>query len=128
MSRVWIRAGVVLAAVFSTGVLAGMVGYHHGLGHFRQPASGSPAMEHEAAMAELRDELGLDEQQLAQVQAIMAEHQETVDQMWAQLRPEVQAAMRQVHEEIAALLRPDQVDRFHEWLSHAREHADPAGH
>ena len=36
--------------------------------------------------------------------------------MWAQLRPEVKDAMRQVHEEIAALLRPDQRRRFQDWI------------
>lgn len=85
------------------------------------------AEAHEAVMAELREELELDDEQVEQIHAITVKHQEVVQETWEELRPEVQSAMRQVHVEIAELLRPDQRVRFHEWLMRRREHVE-SGH
>jgi hypothetical protein len=114
-----VRAGVVLLFVFALGVLIGTAFERH---RSAPPlATMSAAEEHEAAMVELREVVGLDDEQVAQVHAILAERQQIVQQTWEQFRPEVQAAMRQVHIEIAKLLRPDQRERFHDWLTRRRE-------
>ena len=109
-----VRAWAVVLCVFGAGVLTGIVIERHRAA----PASVtlSAEREHAAAMAELRALLELDDQQVAQIEAILSERQEIVDQMWEQLRPEVQAEMRNVHMEIAETLRPEQIARFHEWL------------
>jgi len=113
-----IRAGAVLLFVFAAGALAGMVfERHHG---FSTPATRSAVEEHEAAMAELTEALGLDHDQMEQIHAIMVEHQHVVQLKWEELRPEVQEAMRQVHSAIADILHADQIPRFHDWLRNRR--------
>ena len=72
-------------------------------------------------MAELQEAVGLDEQQIEQVHAVLAGRQQLVQRAWEQVRPEVQEAMREIHVEIAALLRPDQRQRYHEWLARQRD-------
>lgn len=109
-----LRAGVVLLFVFSAGGLAGAAfdRHHHG----PRPVVLSEAEQHEAAIAELRDVIGLDDQQMERVHAILAERQEVVQQMWEQLRPEVQSAMVDVHNEFAEVMRPEQRVLFEEWI------------
>ena len=114
-----IRAGIVLLCVFAVGVVSGVALERYG--SMLSPSSPTASEEHEAALTELREAVGLDDGQLAQVHAILADRQEIVQQMWEQLRPEVQAAMSQVHMEIAEVLRPDQRERFHHWLTERRE-------
>jgi len=109
-----VRAGAVLLCVFAAGALAGTAVERHQLG--RVAASVSLLGEGEVAITELRAFLDLDDEQVAQIHAILADNQHTVQLMWEQFRPEVQAAMREVHMEIAALLRPDQAERFHNWI------------
>jgi hypothetical protein len=114
MTGARLRAGAVLLFVFAAGLLIG-VGYERH--HIRRiPATMSLTDDRVAALAELQDFLELDDEQVRQLHTILAARQETVEKMWEQFRPEVQAAMREVHEEVAALLRPDQVERFHAWL------------
>lgn len=124
-----LRAAAVLLAVLALGVVGGYALHDHldavpGL----HPGSAPSGPElHEAAMRELREVLDLDDTQIEQVHALLADRQETVQRIWEQLRPEVQQAMTEVHEEIAALLRPEQRQRFHEWLQRQRElHEAPA--
>ena len=113
-----VRAAFVLAIVFALGFLAGMAFERH---HFRPyRVSMSAAEEQQAAMAELRELLELDEEQVAQIHAVLADRQHIVQQAWEQLRPELQSEMRQVHVDIAELLRPEQRRRFHEWLIRRR--------
>ncbi len=117
------RAGLVLLFVFAAGVLAGMFfERHHALSLH---ASMSPADLHAAAMVDMREALDLDDRQVEQIHAIMSERQQLVEHLWEQLRPEVQSAMREVHAEIADLLRPDQRERFHSWLAERREQDVP---
>lgn len=114
-----VLAGLVLMSVFSLGAFVGVfVDRHHHSPH--DVAAVSPAEIHEAAMAELRDEIGLDERQIEQIHAIMANRQQLVQHLWEQLRPELLAAMNDVHAEIAELLRPEQRELFHAWLQRRR--------
>lgn len=113
-----VLAGLVLMSVFSLGALVGVfIDRHHTLPH---PGAVSPDEVHEAAIAELRDEIGLDEEQIRQIHAIMASRQQLVQRVWEQLRPELTAAMHDVHTEIAELLRPEQRERFRAWLERRR--------
>jgi len=121
-----ILAGLVLASVFVLGAVVGVaIDRHHYL--TLAPAEISAEEMHAAAMAELRDEIGLDDEQIERVHAILASRQELVQELWEQLRPELQAAMQDVHEEIAELLRPEQLGRFHEWLQRRRLEAEHKG-
>lgn len=118
------RAAVVVSTVFAAGFLTGMVFERHDA--VPATAAMSPAEEHDAAMDELQELLELDSEQVAQIHAILVDRQKLVETMWEQFRPEVQTAMRQVHVDIANLLRPDQRERFHEWLTRRRAEQDPS--
>ena len=114
-----LRATLVLLIVFVLGVFAGIVIARH---HLTPTAPMmSVAEEHQAALEELRADVGLDDDQIEQVHAIVAKHHGVVQRSWEQLRPEVQDAMRQVHVEIGEILRDDQIERFHDWLMKRRE-------
>lgn len=121
-----IRAAGVLICVFALGVFGGMAYERHSGRHL---ATMSVSDEHEAAMVEMREVLDLDDAQIEQIHGILARHQDVVQHMWEQLRPEVQSAMQQVHTEIADLLRPHQRELFHEWLtSHFQQSQTERGH
>jgi len=114
-----IRAAVVLLSVFAVGVLGGIA-----LERFHavsRVVTMTPEQEHLEAMSELRKELGLDDTQAAAIHEILTEHQDIVQHTWEELRPDVQEAMLKVHEDIAALLNPEQREHFHDWLNHQRE-------
>jgi len=117
-------AAVVVVAVFALGAVAGIAVHGHLGAPLHGPMHQAPATAnelHDAAMAELRIQLELTDEQVAAIDSIVARRQETVQRMWEQLRPEVQGAMRDVHEEITALLSPDQRAHFHEWLLAQRQ-------
>jgi hypothetical protein len=113
------RAVVALGCVFAFGAGIGMVLQHHVFE--AHGASSSGQRLHDATMGELRHRLHLDDEQVEQIDAMFAEHQETVHHIWSQMRPEVETAMQRVHAEIGELLRPDQRQLFHEWLMDQRE-------
>lgn len=117
-----VRAAIVLVFVFALGAFIGVVYERHRSSPSSPSLAAMSAREaHEAAMADLRESLKLDDQQVAQIHAIFVKHQDVVQRSWERLRPEVQSAMQQVHLEIAEMLRPDQRERFHEWLMRRRE-------
>lgn len=114
-----VRAAAVLLCVLGAGILLGVFVERH---HFSaRPAHSSAAAEHAAALADLAAYVDLDQEQMAKVHAIMSERREVVQKLWEQLRPEVQTAVRDVHEEIAEVLRPDQRRRYHDWLMRRAE-------
>jgi hypothetical protein len=124
-----LRAISVLLAVFAAGLVFGV--FFERRHSVDAGAADSAAAEHEATIAELREVVGLDDDQMQQVHGILARHQRIVQVHWEELRPEVQNAMRRVHMEIADLLHPDQRQRYHEWLElqrnrHLRLAAPPA--
>ena len=122
MMKQRVVAGVVLLFVFALGGLTGVFLERH---HSVAPSAElSPQELHEAAMAEIEEFLELDEQQMEHVHAILANRQDLVQRAWEHIRPEVQSAMLEVHEEIAEILRPEQRARYHEWLSRQHDHQD----
>jgi len=112
-------AGIVLLFVFALGGIAGVFFDRHHL--VPRPGAPTAAEVHEAAMADLEEFLDLDETQVEQIHAVLANRQHLVQQAWEQVRPEVQSAMLEVHVEIAALLRPEQREHYHAWLTRQRE-------
>ena len=108
------RAATVLGCVFLVGALAGIAFDRH---HFGTGATRGADDEHNKAMRQLRNVVGLDDDQIEEVHHILGRHRETVHEAWMKLRPDLSEAMREVHTEIADLLRPEQRARFHEWLS-----------
>jgi len=115
--RVW--AGLALVFVFALGAHTGI--FFERRYSVPRPLAVTAAELHEVAMAELQEVLGLDERQIEQVHAVLAGRQQLVQDAWEQVRPEVQAAMQEIHAEIAALLRPEQRQLYHEWLNRQRD-------
>jgi len=110
-----VRAAGVLVLVFAAGMLAGMVVDRYRLEPLTAPSAVTHA-SHDAMMTELRQALDLDEAQMAAVEGVFAAHQQAVQHAWEQLRPEVQEAMVRAHDEVTALLRPEQRERFERWV------------
>ena len=115
-----VRAAGVLLCVFAAGVLAGMFVERHSA--YPMTAASAPMpVSHETTMAELRKVLELDDRQAAAIERVFTEHQQIVQQAWEELRPEVQEAMFEVHQEILGLIRSDQQVRFRLWLRQRHE-------
>lgn len=121
-----VRAGAVLLSTFALGVLTGVAIERH-REVSRPSESADSGTLHARTMADLREAVGLDDAQVAEIEALMEKHREVVHLAWQSLRPEVQRAMQSLHVEIAQTIRPDQRERFHEWLLRRRE-ADAASH
>jgi len=117
--RLW--AAVALLFMFSFGALAGAFYERHHAVRLSASVELTGAEMHAAAMAELEEVLGLDAAQLEQIHAILTRRQDLVQQVWEEVRPEVQSAMLEVHAEIADLLRPEQRSAYHEWLNSKRD-------
>ena len=119
MSSQSLRAAVVLLFVFTLGGLTGVFIDRHRMAP--APVELSAEAVHNEAMSELRAVLNLDDDQMAQIHAVLTRHQEDVQRAWEALRPEVSSAMQNVHVEIADLLRPAQRGLYHEWLAQRQQ-------
>jgi hypothetical protein len=118
--RIW--AGTAQLCVLSLGTFAGVFfERHHAV---PQSPDSTAAQLHDTAMSELDELLGLDDEQIEQFHAVLAGRQELVQNAWEQVRPQVTAAMRDIHTDIGELLRPDQRRLYHEWLNRQREEDD----
>lgn len=100
-------SGVVLAALFATGVAfgAGLMRY---LDAPHRPPPGGPfdAMTHE---------LALDDAQRARLRAITDAHRGELDAIARDMQPRIRGALFAIEEELVPALRPDQVERLHAW-------------
>ena len=122
-----VRAAGALLCVFGFGLVSGLAIERH-LGSESPVVAIGSAEEHARRMDELRSALDLDDAQMQRIHELMMEHQDSIQVLWEQLRPEVQAAMQDVHVEISELLRPEQRQLFHEWLMRHQEADAPARH
>jgi phosphoenolpyruvate carboxylase len=103
----WVKGTLLLAIAFGAGVTAG-VGYE------RRQVS-----RHEAVVAQNHDvihhlarELDLDSAQQQAIAEIFARRQWEVDVTWHAIEPHVRATVDSTQQEIARILRPDQLARF----------------
>ena len=100
----WVRASLVLVAVFVAGALAG-------IGYERSKAVARPVVDHTAPHG-LGIDLGLDSAQQVAVAQILARHQKAIDATWHSLQPHVRATLDSTHQEILGVLRPDQAEKY----------------
>ena len=127
-----------LAVMFALGLVCGLWIGQSGAGHGNpvgeavevgstrdpdggttQPGSvipGQEAAHHEAALRDLRQSVGLDDEQMQRVHEIFARNQGVVRAAWRAVQPEIEIAMEKVHREVADLLEPEQRRRYHDWL------------
>ena len=109
----------MLAATLGAGVAAGVSYERH-----RAAAHQAVGMDAHNAMHHLARELNLDSTQQAAVAKIFARRQREVDSTWHAMQPHVRATLDATREEIAGVLRPDQLAKYQRMM----EAAHPAGH
>ena len=85
-----------------------------------------PAAEHRAAMRDLVVELQLSDAQKARVEEIFSRHQASVHEAWQIARDRLSTAVDSATVEIAGILDPAQLERFHEWVEE-RHGSVPSG-
>lgn len=102
----WLRAALVLVAVFAAGALAG-VGYDRSTKGIR------PLAGHTSPHG-LGIDLGLDSAQEAAIARILERRQKTIDATWSSLQPHVRATLDSTHQEILSVLRPEQAAKYRE--------------
>jgi hypothetical protein len=132
--RVWFVLFVAL--VFAAGVAAGMmVGPRlrpwppatRALAVRGEGPRGLPGMRGRLAPF-LAEELGLDADQQKQLAEVLAKRRERFEVMQRDLRQQYEDEQKELREDIRAILRPDQMSKFEEWLKRApRRRPGPGG-
>jgi hypothetical protein len=85
----------------------------------RGPVGGRPGLPPEVA-GRLADDLRLDEAQRTQFRGVLEEHRRKFEQVHREARDRFDAEQRELHAAIRAILRPDQVQRFDQFISGRR--------
>ena len=102
----WLKGTAVLVVTLAAGVAIG-VAYERQ--HQRQAEA---PMDAEHVMHHLHTDLGLDSAQQAEIAAIFARRQGSVDSAWHAMQPRMRSALDSTHAEIMKVLRPDQIAKF----------------
>ena len=68
----------------------------------------------------------LTREQAQEIHTILQHHQETVAHTWEAMRPHLLSALDSVHEQIEAVLRPNQIEGFRQWW--AEQHSSDVPH
>jgi hypothetical protein len=68
----------------------------------------------------VRNKLDLTEDQAAKVKAILTERQKKIQALRRQVQPEVQKELEKAKEDVAAVLKPDQAEKWRERFDHLR--------
>ena len=87
---------------------------HHMMAHRDSPSG--PATTHAALLGELDQALHLTPPQHDSIKAILNRHQRSIDSAWRLIHQNMDAGMDSVHQELGAVLRPDQLTLLHEWM------------
>jgi Spy/CpxP family protein refolding chaperone len=110
------KARAVLGAL-SLMVLGAVIGVaidrHLGAG---APPTGTAAAFHEMTMGSLEDRLDLTAEQRRRIDAIVAARHESLRYAWQAVHAHLGAAVDTVHQEIEAVLTPEQRTAFRAWL------------
>lgn len=113
----WLKGSLVLVVTLAAGILVGSsIGSAH-------PAADDMSAAHAMGDARghleshLRTALSLDSAQEREVRAILTRHQATVDSVWRMLQPHLRATLHESLREVAAILRPDQLETFRRMIA-----------
>ncbi|MBI5252459.1 MAG: hypothetical protein HY912_23440 [Desulfomonile tiedjei] len=68
----------------------------------------------------VRSKLDLSEEQTAKVKAILTERQKEIQALRRRIQPEVENELQKAKEEVAAILRPDQAEKWRERFDQLR--------
>jgi hypothetical protein len=116
--RRWGWTLLLLLAIFVSGLAIGAVGAVVYVRHQLLTAIHSPEVMPERLTQRLRRRLSLSDEQTAKVLAILQSRQRELQKIRARAQPEVEAQLNQVAEEIAAVLNPQQREK---WLTGFRQ-------
>jgi len=115
----WVKGGFLLVVTFAAGVAVGVsyVGTRAS-----QPASAS-MLSHDANHRWL-SELDLDQVQQQKITEILARRQAEVDATWHEMQPHVRATLDSTSQEIIAVLKPEQAEKFRKLVGrmHTQHH------
>jgi hypothetical protein len=123
MPKSKISALLSLLLVFASGVLVGAVGYRlytvSSVATATLPKSGPPRLDPEEArrrlIADQRQRLHLDDQQVAQLNQIYDETRQAFDQLHREGSAKSRAIWDRQKAKVRAILRPDQVPLYDQW-------------
>jgi hypothetical protein len=103
----YVKGSALLALTLLAGFVLGVI-------YERQTASASdrPRVEAHDAMHHFTRELDLDPAQQAAIARILERRQKEVDSSWHTVRPHIRATMDSTMQEIARVLRPDQLEKY----------------
>jgi Spy/CpxP family protein refolding chaperone len=133
----WI-AIVAVAALFLSGISIGalavvLLGHHWAESESASgggPGSGpgmmmrSPMPPPEIFIEHLARQLGLDDDQKAKIQSILAESEERSNEIRREIRPRLEAQIEETHRRIGELLTPDQRRKFEDLRREMHRHSD----
>jgi hypothetical protein len=110
--KVWL----LLALVFAAGFAGGVVTTRAVAKRLVQRMAANPGQFRARIERDLARQVRLDSNQRAQVQRILRESQERLRAEREKIQPEVLAIMRDTHDRISDLLKPEQRERFEQFL------------
>jgi hypothetical protein len=112
-----IVAGALLVLTGAAGGIAvdHLVVFSRHMMHGSSPSGA--AATHAALLGELDHALHLTPPQHDSIKAILTRHQRSIDSAWQLIHQHVNAGMDSVHQELGAVLRPEQLTLLHEWMS-----------
>jgi len=114
--KVWL----LLALVFVAGFAGGVVATRMKMRHFVHEAAANPEFVRARVERELFSRLNLDPAQRTQVREILRDSQERLRTTREQIQPEVRLIMRDTHDRIAEVLKPEQREQFEKFLAEKR--------
>ncbi|MEZ4417271.1 MAG: hypothetical protein R3E10_16065 [Gemmatimonadota bacterium] len=87
--------------------------------HFHRPMPHpvGAAAQHRAVLEAMQKELHLHEDQVQAINGVMREHQVFLQGAWADLHLQLSAVLDTVHQEIEAVLTPEQQVAFRRWAA-----------
>jgi hypothetical protein len=108
-----------LLLVFLSGVLVGGFAYRlYNVSVVAGPNNGKrpdPEEVRKHIVADMRERLKLDSQQVSQLQQILDQTKEKFDQLHDRMNAEGQAIHTSYHEKVKAILRADQLPLYEQW-------------
>lgn len=117
-AAVWIKGTLLLAIAFAAGIAVGVT-YERRQGAARAPV----ATDVHSTVRHLSSELDLDQNQQRAIVDILNRHQPEVDAAWHAMQPHMRAMLNSTSDEIIAVLRPDQADKYRKMIAtHSSHH------
>lgn len=123
MSSVKAHSALILAIVFMLGILAGVGGtlvvspYVH-----RHEQHHTPKQDRQHFIQQMQKMLDLTPQQTAQFSAILQETTERWEALHQQVEPQFEAIRQQQRNKVRAILNPQQVQKFNEFVARFDAH------